>query len=89
MFPDHVETKALQHLQVVYHGLSIRRGMKAVWPVSLVQSSKLENKIAVQERTCDSIDDPFGKSSESSVTFNFIRSHFNCNVIEIGAIRGP
>jgi len=48
MFAKHVEAKVFQHFEIILHSLAIRRCVKAIWPVPLIQSTKLEYELAVE-----------------------------------------
>jgi hypothetical protein len=47
MLAKHVEAKVFQHLEIILHGLTIGRCIKAVRPVTLIESTKLEHELAV------------------------------------------
>ena len=84
MLSEHVKAQLLQDLQVVYHSLPVWRGVYAVRPKSLVQSSKQENEFAVQKRSCNSVNNAFGNCPESSVALDYVLTHCDGDVVEIG-----
>ena len=89
MLPNHVETKFLQHLQIVNHSLSVRRGMETIRPVTLIKGCESEDELAIYQRSHNPIDNSLGDGSESGVTVNFIGTHPDSDVVEVGCIWRP
>lgn len=56
MLSHHVETQALQHLEIVDHGFAARGRVETIGPVALVQRAEVEEEFAVDERPFDAID---------------------------------
>ena len=89
MFPDHVEAQILQDLEIIDHGLPVRRRVNTIRPVPLVQCTEHENELAIQQWAPDSVNSAFGDRSESGIAVNLIVSHSDGDVVQIGRVRGP
>lgn len=90
MFANHVEAELLQELQIRDHGSPVRWCVQSIGPETLVKSSKLEHKLAVEERSCDVLNFTFGYGSESSVTVHLIPAvKCHSDVVECWGIRPP
>lgn len=72
MLSHHVETKALQNLEIVDHGFATRGSVETIWPVALVQSTEVEEEFAVDERSLDAIDFTLRDGPETGVACHFI-----------------
>lgn len=72
MFADHVEAKLLQELQIRDHGLPVRWRVQSIGPETLVKSSKMEHKLAVEERSCDVLNFTFGYGSKAGVALYLV-----------------
>lgn len=56
MLSDGVETKAFEHLQIIYHGFSVGRRIESVGPETLVERAKDEGELPVQQWPLNSLD---------------------------------
>lgn len=67
MFSDHVEAQILEDLEIVDHGFKVGGSIQTIWPVSLVQSAKLEDKLPIQQVTNHTINLSLLDGSEARV----------------------
>lgn len=72
MLADGVEAKRLEKLQVVYHGITIRRRVQTIGPKPLIESSKLKDKLAVEKRSSDTIHLSLGDGAEARVAVGLV-----------------
>lgn len=56
MLSDGVETKAFEHLQIIYHGFSVGRRVESVRPETLIERAEDEGKLSVQQWSLNSLD---------------------------------
>ena len=84
MLADCVEAKLLQELEIIHHGLFSGRGVDPIRPIALVQGSKQENELVIQQGSDDAIDSVLLDSTETSVTLNFVLTQDNCDVVQVG-----
>lgn len=89
MLADHVVSDILQGSQIECHGFYSRRSVNSVWPITLVECAKRENKFAVQKRALNAVDHASRNGSESGITLDRITSKFDCDVIQGWTIRRP
>lgn len=72
MLANRVEAKPLEELQVIYHGFTIRRRVQAIRPKPLIESSKLEHKLAVEKGSGDTLYLSLGDGAEARVAVDSI-----------------
>lgn len=86
MLPDAIEAKVLQHLQIIHHRFLGRRHINAIWPESLVQSTKHENKFPVQQWTDNTVNRTLGDSPESSIALDLVFAQCDSDVVQLGGV---
>lgn len=89
MLAKHVEAKVLQHLQIVLHSLTIRWRVEAIWPVPLIESTELEDKLSVEEWALNTINLAPAYGTESSVTADDIVTEAHADIVERGRVWTP
>ena len=82
MLPDQVHAQSLDDLEVIDHCFVGRWGVDAIWPVALVERAEEEDKLAVQQRSLDSIHYPGRDGTEARVTFDPVRTHGHNDVVQ-------
>lgn len=89
MLADHVESKFLQHLQIVRHGFRIRRRVQTIGPESLIEGSELEDKLSIEKMASHSVHFALGNGAEARVALDFVITQLNGNIVQVGRFRPP
>lgn len=89
MFAKHVEAKALEHLEIIDHGLTVRGKMETVWPVALIKGTKEEVEFAIEQRALNSIDNAGGNSAEAGVAVDNVVAQLDSQVVKSRAFGRP
>lgn len=84
MFTNSVETKALEHLQVIHHGLAVGRQVQPIGPESLIQSGHQKGKFAIEKRSLDAVDFSDLDAAECCIAADGVVAHGYSDVVEIG-----
>lgn len=82
MLSDGVETKTLEHLQIIYHSLSVRRRIESVRPEALIERAEDEGKLSVQQWSLNSLDFAARDCAEAGVAGYFVITQRHCQVIQ-------
>jgi hypothetical protein len=88
MLADHVETKVLEHFDVIHHGLMVGRSVQTVGPVTLIESTELEDELAIQQVASDALDLANRDGTEASVAVDLIIAQGHGEVVQ-GRRVGP
>lgn len=82
MLSDSVETEALEHLQIRYHGFSVGRRMESVRPEALIERAEDEGEFSVQQRSLHPLDLAARDGAESGVAGYFVITQCHCQIIQ-------
>ena len=82
MLAKHVEAKVFQHLEVIFHSLTVRWRVQTVWPVSLVKGAELEYELSVEQGTLDTVNFTPAHSPECSVAVDDIVAESDADIVQ-------
>lgn len=83
MFANSIETKTLEHLQIVDHRFAIRREIQTIGPIPLIQSTHQESKFAIKQGSFDTIDLTDRDAAKCRVAADGIIIHGDGDVVQM------
>lgn len=78
MLSDGVETKTLEHLQIIYHSFSVGRRVESVRPEALIERAKDESELSVQQWSLNSLDLAARDCAEAGVAGYLVITQCHC-----------
>ena len=89
MLADHVESQPLEQLQIVLHGFLGRGSVETIGPVSLVQSTEHEHKLAIEQGSDNTIHRALGDRAESSVALDGFVAEGDSHIVQFRRLGAP
>lgn len=83
MLANSVETQVFQHFQIIHHCLMIWRRVQSIGPIALVQSTEHEDKLAIEQRSLNTIDHASGDCAEADVALHLILVQAHGHIVKV------